>query len=278
MTMGEEEWLHKEQLVKSQILEVFPEVKWNLEACISRLYALADNVDKVHRDCTISNVVSDTAGTVSGVLSILGICLAPVTAGLSLGLGAVGLGLGAAAAVTSICTSIVEASHIASAQAEANKLLSTSSKRSENTVKPWIEKTRNMASTAQEVIKNVTDIAVKIRDFRLVRKYPRLDRPLRTAIHVAEQDIQPVQNFLGRTTLAMTKGARLVSTAFHGIFLVIDAISLSKDVKHLQEGAKEQSAEELRESAEDLKKQLEELTRIYETLRQEQDSETPEYF
>ncbi|OWK03966.1 APOL3 [Cervus elaphus hippelaphus] len=75
---------------------------------ISKLQELADNVDKVHRDCTISNVVTHSTGTLSGALTILGLALAPMTAGASMALSVTGIGLGAATAVTAVSTSTME--------------------------------------------------------------------------------------------------------------------------------------------------------------------------
>ena len=76
------------------------------------------NVDKVHRDCTISNVVASSTSIASGFLTILGLVLAPFTTGISLGLSATGLGLGAAAAVTGVSTSIVELVNTSSVEAQ----------------------------------------------------------------------------------------------------------------------------------------------------------------
>ena len=89
-------------------MKEFPQVKQELKENIKKLHALADNVDKVHRDCTISNVVASSTSIASGTLSILGLVLAPFMVGLSLGLSATGIGLGAAAAVTGNSTMVVE--------------------------------------------------------------------------------------------------------------------------------------------------------------------------
>lgn len=64
--------------------------------------------------------------TIPGVLAILGLTLAPVTARVSLAVSAAGLGLGAAAAVTSVSTSIVEKVSIISAEAEASQRVTNS--------------------------------------------------------------------------------------------------------------------------------------------------------
>ena len=56
----------QDQLDRKRFLEEFPRVKRELEESIAKLHALADKVDKVHRDCTITNVVANSAGAVSG--------------------------------------------------------------------------------------------------------------------------------------------------------------------------------------------------------------------
>lgn len=103
-------------------------MKQELEESIRKLCTLADRADKSHRDCTIFKVVANSTGTVSGVLSTLGLALAPVTAGASLELSTTGLGLGAAAAVPTVSSSIVEHFSRSSAETEASGLLSTSIK------------------------------------------------------------------------------------------------------------------------------------------------------
>ncbi|XP_036032504.1 apolipoprotein L3-like [Onychomys torridus] len=100
--VGDDSKLQNDPQEKKKFLEVYPQVKLELEQQIRKLHTLADKIDKVHRDCTITQVVASSTGAVSGVLTILGLALAPVTAGVSLGLSATGLGLGAAAAVTSV--------------------------------------------------------------------------------------------------------------------------------------------------------------------------------
>ena len=103
----DQEVLPKEQLDRRRFLKKFPRVTQQLVELISKLRELADNVDKVHRDCTISNVVTHSTGALSGALTILGLALAPVTAGASMALSVTGIGLGAATAVTAVSTSIV---------------------------------------------------------------------------------------------------------------------------------------------------------------------------
>ena len=120
----EQETLPKEQLDRKRFLKKFPQVTQQLVELKHKLLELADNVGKVHRDCTISNVVTRSTGALSGALTILGLALAPVTAGASVALSATGIGLGAAAAVTAVSTSIVEHVSRSSAENKASQLMS----------------------------------------------------------------------------------------------------------------------------------------------------------
>ena len=75
---------------KKGFLEEFPQIKRKLEKSIKKLRECADNVNKVQRDCTISSVVASSTSIASDIRTILGLVLAPFTAGLSLGLSATG--------------------------------------------------------------------------------------------------------------------------------------------------------------------------------------------
>ncbi|KAM9684322.1 apolipoprotein L3-like isoform 2-T2 [Dama dama] len=125
----DQEMLPKEQLDRRRFLKKFPRVTQQLVELISKLQELADNVDKVHRDCTISNVVTHSTSALSGALTILGLALEPVTAGASVALSATGIGLGAASAVTAVSTSIVEHVSRSSAENKASKLMSIAVKK-----------------------------------------------------------------------------------------------------------------------------------------------------
>ena len=125
--MGEEglERLPKEQLDRRRFLNKFPRVKRQLEEFIDKFHELADKVEKVHKGCTISNVMAHSTGAVSSILTIVGLALAPVTMGASVVLLGTGIGLGTAAAVTSVSTSIIEHVKRSSAETEASRMMST---------------------------------------------------------------------------------------------------------------------------------------------------------
>lgn len=79
---------------------------------------------------------------------------------------------------------------------------------------------------------------------------------------------EKVEKALGGTVLAMTKGAKIAGMATAGFGFLVDVISLVKSSKHLHEGAKAESSEELRQQAQELETQLETLSKIHKILQE----------
>lgn len=261
---------------KKRFLEVYPQVKRELEERITKLHALADKIDKVHKGCTITQLVANSTGAVSGVMRILGFALAPVTAGVSLGLSATGLGLGAAAAVTSVSTTIVEVVSTASMEAEARQLLPRNNDtendiKSNNTEKIMNEVAGRSTPGLISSFWNLRGMEKNIDAIKLTKISPRLTnnaKRLMTTGKVSARSTRQVKKAFGGTALAMTKGARIMGAATAGLSLALDVVSLIEDSNHLQEGAKAESAEKLRQQAQDLEQKLQELIRVHDSLTQ----------
>ncbi|KAJ1062454.1 hypothetical protein K5549_016959, partial [Capra hircus] len=196
-------------------------------------------------------------------MTILGLALAPVTAGASVALSAAGIGLGAAAAVTAVSTSIVEHVSRSSAENKASQLMSIG-------VKKW--------KVLLEVLKSNPQI-VPTTD-KLAEAEKRLERNIHAMEtvsanvylspgRIAAPAIQQVEAGFKGTALAVTKGARIAGAATAGLFLLVDVGFLVKESMHLHDGAKAASAETLRQRARELERKLEELTQIYRRLQEE---------
>lgn len=255
---------------QERFLEAYPRVRRELEDHIKKLHTLADKVDKVHKDCTISQVVASSSSAVSGVLTILGLALAPVTAGVSLALSATGMGLGAAAAVTSFSTIVVEKVIVVSAKGKASKQVPT--KDMMNGMREVLEQSGpRLASESRNFIQNVINLKDNIQAIKLIKANPHLAtnaKFLMTAGKTSTQTTKQVKEAFGGTALAMTKGARIIGATAAGLFLLIDVVRLVKHSKHLHEGAKSESAAELRQQARDLEQKLQELNQVHDSLIQ----------
>lgn len=261
LAMEDQERFQWDLLDRERFLNEFPQVKKELEESIRKLYALADRVDKSHRDCTIFKVVANSTSTVSGVLNILGLALAPVTAGASLALSTTGLGLGAAATVTTMSTNIVEHFRRSSAETEASGLLSTSIKEKVSVGARCLS-VLGMAFSVRKVYKSMQEIRKNVRAAKLVKA-----KSFTSTGQVSIQTSKEVNEVFKGTILEMTKKARIIAGGFAGISLLVDVGFLVKESMHLHEGAKTELAEKLRQQARELEKKLKELIQTYERLK-----------
>ncbi|CAK6443876.1 unnamed protein product [Pipistrellus nathusii] len=259
----------EDKVNRERFMKEFPQAKQDLEERIRKLYALADEVDKLHRGCTITQVVASSTGALAGVLSIAGLCLAPFTAGASLSLPMSVVGLGAAAAVTGVATKIIEGSNDGSAKAKASRLMSTGTETEKEVEEILRHSPPQIASIARRCFKSLQ---------RILRKADVLNAEESNSIKLAAvpyingrgavigQIGHHMINSFGRTARFLGKGAKFLGP---GAGLLVDVVDLVNESKHLSEGAKAQLAEDLRQQAQELKRRLEKLIRTYESLQED---------
>lgn len=254
-----EEKRQQELANRERFLELYPSVKSDIEQHIKHLYSLADRADHVHKDCTTANVVADSTGILSGILTIAGFGLAPFTAGLSLALSATGLGLGVVATSTNVVSSIVENSNMSSIEAEATDM--ESSGINFNLIGEVISDNKDKFSSVKKSYKAVRRIARHIRAMRVTSLSSK------TAAQISAQSSSMIDKVFGGTAKAMTKGARIIGGATIGLSVLVDIYSLVQDSKDLHEGAVSETGEKLRQHAQELEKMLVELKQIHENLQ-----------
>lgn len=100
-------FLFKEEGAKNFIRE-FKERHTRMQEYFSDIEEEANKLDNMKRGASISTVVGSSVGVVGGVLSIVGLALAPVTAGISLTLTMTGLGMGLASGANGLVTGITQ--------------------------------------------------------------------------------------------------------------------------------------------------------------------------
>ncbi|XP_027944422.1 apolipoprotein L3-like [Eumetopias jubatus] len=260
----------KDQLARERFLSEFPKLKFMFEERIRKLYELADKVDRVHKNCTISNMVASSTGAASSLLSILGLGLAPFTAGASLALSAVGAGLGAASAVTQVATNIMEYSSESSAKAEASCLTSTDFIEEDVITKVLNYSKPQISALACKCLKDLPDLANNV---RAVKKVAKIKPQLIVNAHllmrgkpVSAEGASQIQKAFKGTALTMTKGALVMHGSLSGLSLAMDVFSLVQESGHLQEGAKAELAEQLRWQAREMERKLKKFTKFYESV------------
>ncbi|XP_043297495.1 apolipoprotein L6-like isoform X1 [Cervus canadensis] len=249
-------------------LEEFPNLKGELEVDIRKLQALADRIDTTNKTLTKTSVVASSITVVSGAMSILGLVLAPATAGGSLVLSAAGRVLGTAGEVISILTNVLERFHSQEAQAQVGSLMPSSGQKARQAGVDYIMAAGKLIQNCRNAIEGVQK---SIRAFQITKSHPRLAtaaKRLLTTGQVSARRSRQVQRAFEGTTLVMKTKARLLGSAMAGFSLSVDLASLLKDWKQLKEGARTELAAELRARARELERQLTQLTQRYESLQQ----------
>ncbi|XP_073940500.1 apolipoprotein L3-like isoform X2 [Castor canadensis] len=270
MTSEEKERLQKDLQNVKRFWNEFPRVKREVEECIRKLHDLAEEVDKVDRGCTISNVVASSTGAASGVITILGFALALVTAGTSLALSAGGMALGAVSTATSVTSTIVEETKMSLAKAEAHRLVSTSMDILKEVERIMFQCVPKVAFGLDDLKAYWSDLGRTVHAIKKARADPRLVREARhLMITGTTSALSPerVQRTFGGTLLTKTRLALLRGGIFTGISLLINVYSLVKDSMHLYKGKEAELAKELRRVAQELEKKLKELVQFKRTLQ-----------
>ncbi|XP_051015311.1 apolipoprotein L3-like [Acomys russatus] len=251
----EDDHLQREEQRK-RFLEEFPPLKSKLEEHIRKLRDLADHLDQVHRGCTISNVVSGSASTASGVLGILGLVLAPFTAGASLTLSATSLGLGVAASMSGVPTTMVEDLSRLSDEAEASRLVGASMDILNAILKI-------LPKITVKLVKRGVDLFGKL---KALRDHIRAIRAARAGSRSAQAS-RHVRSTLADSARPMTRGARIIKGAVTSIFLGLDVYHLVVNSKDLYEGQSLESARALRDLAHKLEEKLQEFGQTHSALQ-----------
>lgn len=245
-----------------RFLKQFHSWRKNENKHIRTLYAIADNIDKSDQKTTKTKVMTNSASVISGAMCLLGLALAPVTAGGSLVLTAAGTGLGAAAGITNIVTDVKEDSRNKSALAQANRIIPSSDQELEEVT----GKKTAYATAASEIVYKCRSawetIRKHIRALQLTKTHPHV-----TAGQVSTQSGRQIQKAFGGTALAMTKNALMRNSLPAIFFLGQDIYALLKDWEKLQAGKPTELAKELRLRAQKQEQVISEGTCRYERLK-----------
>ncbi|XP_023574831.1 apolipoprotein L3-like [Octodon degus] len=260
LTAEDRDKLQRNLWARNKFLEMFPQVKTELEECVQKLHALADQVDQVHRDCTISSSATSSTGTGSGTRTLLGLALTPFRVGSSFLLSAAGLGQGALTPAANPATIMREQRGPGAAEAEARHLMSTSKEK----VKEFVDAMNKIEPRVPHASVNNLIEAIRRCGIKRERAYSDLVADVIHFITSWGTASHLVQQIIGAIVLAVKRVGitGMVTTVFS---LLGDLYHTVHDSRDWQESTR--AAEELRKKANMLERKLEELTEIHESLR-----------
>ncbi|XP_042549282.1 apolipoprotein L6-like isoform X1 [Dipodomys spectabilis] len=271
--MGEEEMLQDEEGLSAReqtFLEEFPRWKQDQKRVIRKLLRLADEIDANHQRATKTKVISNSTAIISGVMSILGLALAPATAGGSLMLTAAGQGLGTIAGITNIVSDVLKNSRNKKAQAQANSLMASEDKEFQQAGGGKTSYVTALGKIVYACGNAVDNIKRNAQAYRLARTRPHLATAAKQLLktgQVSAKSSRQVQKAFEGTVLAMKKGALMSGGVMAVIFLYQDSVALADDLKQLKEGTRAELAKEFWDKAQELEELVAEWTYYYERLQ-----------
>ncbi|XP_077344730.1 apolipoprotein L6-like [Lithobates pipiens] len=210
--------------------------------CVIELYSIADDVDKFHRNAVIANVVGSAVGIAGGITTLIGVALAPLTLGASLFASTLGIVAATAGGVTGVSASVAD---------------SINTKKKCETVIEKVNEIDNMINAVQKISTNISDTIEVIKTVPLAEQATDIARMGGRGVFAVVEAGRLVH--LGKISAAAAHGAKLatqgartiraISGVFAALFVFIDAAYVIKGTAELQEGAKTETAEQIREIA-----------------------------
>lgn len=247
--------------VKAQdFIFTFSERHCRMLQFLSDLEEAADQLDRMKKGSNISTVAGSSVGIAGGVLSIVGLALAPVTAGASLALTLTGVGLGVTSGVNGIVTSITEIAVNNHHGKNANNTF-ISFMEDVQKILDCVERVANRDGTVEQTSQPVAEdnCVDALVDGALAINAVGGEDMVSTAVNVGLQEAKAVRNIpqlaadipdIGQlakgTPVALSQSARAGFIGLNAFFIGLDVLFICKDSISLAKGSKNEVAQIIR--------------------------------
>ncbi|XP_029998247.1 uncharacterized protein apol [Sphaeramia orbicularis] len=273
----------------SGFISAFSERKLKMLQFLNDLEECAVQLDRMNKGAKISSVAGSSVGAVGGVLSIIGLALIPVTAGVSLGLTVAGMTLGVTSGVNSVVTTATEMGVNHTHQKKASEvfqsfmddvqmlqstLAEVSHQReiNEADVVVGVGKMLGKAGTVAKGIDALVDAGAAVKMLRSEEMVASVGnvvaqegKALRNVPRVAS-DIPDVGQAAAKGPLALSKSARGGLIALNALFLGMDVFFICKDSISLAKGSKTKVSQFIRARAALWKSEIDSWQKIHDSL------------
>uniref|UniRef100_A0A3B1IP73 Apolipoprotein L n=1 Tax=Astyanax mexicanus TaxID=7994 RepID=A0A3B1IP73_ASTMX len=281
-------------------IETFSECRPRMFQFLSDLEETAVKLDRMKMGSSISTVAGSSVGVVGGVVSIVGLALAPVTAGASLALTLTGLGLGVTSGVNSMVTGITESLVNKHHRGNANSIFQKFMK----DVQKILDCLDNVSSQCPVLNLDEPDVAHEagkviassgavgksidaIVDGALAVKALRSEEVVRKAVRLGLQEANAGRNIpklasdlpdIGQlakgTPLALSKAARAGFIGLNALFIGLDVFFICKESVSLAKGEKSEQSQILRSRSSLWRTEIDTWDEIYDCLSKGKDAFT----
>ncbi|XP_053508580.1 uncharacterized protein LOC128624826 [Ictalurus furcatus] len=274
-------------------INLFTECHTRMFVFLSDLEKAAAELDKMKKGSNMSTVAGSSVGIAGGVLSIIGLALAPVTAGASLALTLTGVGLGVTSGVNSLVTGITEMA-VNSHQGKNADDIFTRFMEDMQKILDYMEDVANSvcavesANGVQMVFKAgklivcagaVGKCIDAIVDGASAAKVLRSEEVIAKAVNMGLQeanagqsipklaaDLPDIGQLAKGTPLAISKSARAGFITLNALFIGVDAFFIAKSGISLAKGSKNEVAQLIRSRSALWRLEVEAWEKIYNHL------------
>uniref|UniRef100_A0A3Q2SZD9 Apolipoprotein L n=1 Tax=Fundulus heteroclitus TaxID=8078 RepID=A0A3Q2SZD9_FUNHE len=256
---------------------------------LDELEECAVNLDSMNKGAKISSVTGSSVGVAGGILSIVGLALIPVTAGVSSGLIIAGVSMGVTSGVNSLVTTLTEAGVNHTHQKKANEAfqsfmeefqkiqecLNEVMKQSADTLEPGmidlvvgVGKAVNNVGTIAKGADAIADAASGLKASGAGKAILQDGK----ALSNIASDVPDIGQAAVKGPLALSKGARAGFIALNAVFIAMDIFFITKDSMSLAKGNETKVSKFLRARGSLLRSQLESWEKIRNSLCQSKES------
>ncbi|KAL6102475.1 uncharacterized protein ACO6RY_02080 [Pungitius sinensis] len=237
----------------------------------------AVQLDRMNKGAKISSVVGSSVGAAGGVLSIIGLALIPVTAGVSLALTMTGLGMGITSGVNGLVTTATEIGVNHKHQNQAMEIFQGFME-DVKVLQDCLEEASKRVVNPEDIILGVGEVFRRVGAIGkgikgLVDEFAAL-KMLKSgdlvvdAGKVAIQEGTALRN--GRVavkgSLALSKSARAFNIGLNALFLGLDIFFICKDSIGLAKGSETDFSQFIRARAALWRSELDSWQKIYDSL------------
>lgn len=244
-------------------VDLFGECRSRMFHFLSELEKAAVQLDNMKKGSNISAVAGSSVGIAGGVCSIVGLALAPVTAGVSLALTLTGAGLGITSGVNSLVTGITEIAVNSYQIEKANNIFISFREdiqellyfmgqvaSSEGPLARPIDvnveceaaKLAHLGMTVAEDVAELVDVTSALRNLRnedIIARTAKIGLKRNKAAQNFPKITANVPDAGQMAKGTVSKSARIGFITLHVFFIGVDACFLYKDIKNLDKRSNE---------------------------------------